>query len=222
MDNKLIPIGSDLNDYIETGEFFLEGAYAYENTPLGYGFDSYFSRLEVIKQFRDDRPYVEQRLTFKTNFITFSREWDGQKWSFWIQHLNMNNALNYFYPIGAVYMSYEPTHPGQLFGGGWVEIKGVFPYFNSGTEKGGSNTQALNITHLPSHSHKIKDDYQVWGIKQEKGLVKEGADIDGVGKYYSSTKEDSEWIIETEAVGTGNPYNNMPAYQTFYAWRRVE
>lgn len=218
----LIPVGSDLNDYTETGYYCLESANNYNNIPLGHGFDSFFSRLDIVKQFRSDRPFIEQRLTFKNNFITFTREWDGNDWSLWIQHLNTNNALNFFYPIGSVYISYEPTHPGELFGGGWVEIKGVFPYFNSGIEKGGSNTHTLTVAEMPSHNHSFNNDFQIWGTKIEKGIIEAGADLNGSGKEYGATSETSEWIKTTDYTGEGNEHNNMPAYQTFYAWRRVK
>ena len=53
------------------------------------------------------------------------------------------------FPVGFVYSSMNSTSPASTFGGSWTEIKGRFPYFNAGTNTGGSST----------HSHSLSSGY---------------------------------------------------------------
>ena len=114
------------------------------------------------------------------------------------------------YPVGAVYISYNSKSPAELFGGTWTPITGVFPYFNAGTAKGGSNTHTLIIAEMPSHNHKEAG----WNISYKDGISKVGAS----GSVYSWGANNG---YSTDATGGGGAHNNMPAYQTFYAWRRT-
>lgn len=114
------------------------------------------------------------------------------------------------YPIGAVYISYEPTSPAELFGGTWTPITGVFPYFNAGTGTGGSNTHTLTIAEMPSHSH--------------SATFETTADKLGGGSTYARFNNNgtpTDGIVNIGNTGGGQAHNNMPAYQTFYAWRRI-
>ena len=114
------------------------------------------------------------------------------------------------YPVGAVYISYNSTSPAELFGGTWTPITGVFPYFNAGTAKGGSNTHTLTIAEMPSHNHTEAG----WNISYKDGISK----VAGSGSVYSWGANNG---YSTDATGGGGAHNNMPAYQTFYAWRRT-
>lgn len=121
------------------------------------------------------------------------------------------------YPVGALYISYASTSPASLFGGTWTAITGRFPYFNAGTGTGGSNTHTLTGTQMPSHYH---------------GVVRE-QDGDWAGYWQSNASGGGLWWIvsngtpganrglKTTSVGGGGSHNNMPAYQTLYAWRRT-
>ena len=61
------------------------------------------------------------------------------------------------YPVGSIYISYNSTNPGNLFGGTWENygngrvLKGI----NSGTagQTGGSDTVTLTTANLPAHTH---------------------------------------------------------------------
>ncbi len=61
------------------------------------------------------------------------------------------------YPVGSIYISYNSTNPGTLFGGTWENygngrvLKGI----NSGTAgtTGGSSTVTLSTSNLPAHTH---------------------------------------------------------------------
>lgn len=112
------------------------------------------------------------------------------------------------YPVGAVYISYVSTSPASLFGGTWTAITGRFPYFNAGTATGGSNTHTLTVAQMPSHTHSYGNfftqryDWVSGGVQQ----IASGVDDLSSGLQYT---------------GGGAAHNNMPAYQTLYAWRRT-
>ena len=65
--------------------------------------------------------------------------------------------INKIYPVGSIYISYNSTNPGTLFGGTWENygngrvLKGI----NSGTAgtTGGSETVTLSMTNIPAHTH---------------------------------------------------------------------
>lgn len=112
------------------------------------------------------------------------------------------------YPIGAVYISYVSTSPASLFGGTWTAITGRFPYFNAGTATGGSNTHTLTVAQMPSHTHNYGNYFT-----QRYDWVSNGV------QQIASGVDDR--VSGLEATGGGQAHNNMPAYQTLYAWRRT-
>lgn len=116
------------------------------------------------------------------------------------------------YPVGCVYISYEPTSPASLFGGTWTAIKGRFPYFNAGTATGGSNTHTLTVSEMPPHKH--SGTRTISGIDSPNGY--DNWRLVGGGEENYNTFEN--W---TNLTGGGESHNNMPAYQTLYAWRRT-
>lgn len=111
------------------------------------------------------------------------------------------------YPVGAVYISYNSTSPASLFGGSWTAITGRFPYFNAGTGTGGSNTHTLTTTEMPSHSHTLAGYGYAW--------VAAGA------ANVNANSSSKVGTISCASTGGGGSHNNMPAYQTLYAWRRT-
>ncbi len=113
------------------------------------------------------------------------------------------------YPVGAVYMSWSSTSPASLFGGSWVAITGRFPYFNAGTGAGGSNTHTLTVNEMPSHAHMPSSG----GVFITSGAA--DAMNFAAGNYHRSHEQYTSW------VGGSGAHNNMPAYQTLYAWRRT-
>ena len=83
----------------------------------------------------------------------------------------------------------------------------MFPYFNAGTETGGSNSQTLTVNQLPPHKHNITHFMSDGGSGGNWTIVYGKHNING--------------MIWTDETGSGAPVNNMPAYQTLYAWRRT-
>lgn len=117
--------------------------------------------------------------------------------------------LDNVYKIGYVWVSYKDESPSGIVGGTWTPITGVFPYFNAGTSTGGSNTQTLTVSQIPSHNHKLR---LAWFNSSGKGIS---------DTYSSKTNAQVDTGGTTGNAGGGQPHNNMPAYQTLYAWRRT-
>lgn len=122
---------------------------------------------------------------------------------------NIQHMIDELFGVGYVWISYTNTSPASLIGGTWTPITGRFPYFNAGTGTGGANSQTLSIAQMPAHKHKL-------GLQFGNDWVE--------NSWNWSVSSSSMFVTEaeTESVGGGQPYNNMPAYQTLYAWRRVE
>lgn len=121
------------------------------------------------------------------------------------------------FPVGSVYIAYNSTSPASRFGGTWTAITGRFPYFNAGTGTGGSNTHTLTVEQLPSHTHPL-DAKNTSSEANNYGLQLGG----GFGNrvWVNNNGTPINWYKQGGA-GSGKSHNNMPAYQTFYAWRRT-
>lgn len=125
------------------------------------------------------------------------------------------------YPVGCVYISYEPTSPASLFGGTWTAIKGRFPYFNAGTATGGSNTHTNTLGEMVIHSHGYKIALNGTQHSYEASVL--AAEGYTWGTYWQDQPTDGKPYDADliEEAGGGASYSIMPAYQTLYAWRRT-
>lgn len=134
--------------------------------------------------------------------------------------------LDNVFKVGYVWMSYTDTSPSGLIGGTWTPITGRFPYFNAGTATGGANSLALSTEQMPRHIHTTEamHDASYW-----LGYNSYGDTSAAAGVAYSTITNQyaikvSNKITTTnlnEYRGSGSSFNNMPAYQTLYAWRRT-
>ena len=75
---------------------------------------------------------------------------------------NINNTFLKAYPIGSIYISYNNTNPGTLFGGTWesfgsgrtlVGINSSDTDFDTVGKTGGEKTHTLTVAEMPSHTH---------------------------------------------------------------------
>lgn len=117
--------------------------------------------------------------------------------------------LNYVYKVGYVWISYISISPASILGGTWVAITGRFPYFNAGTSTGGANSHTLSINEMPNHQHELRNVY----MANYKGSKPEA--------HTTGWAHHSEGPVYTNYRGGNAAHNNMPAYQTLYAWRRT-
>ena len=119
------------------------------------------------------------------------------------------SALTYM-PVGYVYISWSSTSPASMFGGSWTAITGRFPYFNAGTGTGGSNSHTLSINELPNHTHNFHMPFSTVWTGNGGGAI--------AGHVTKNTVLETDYV---KASGGSQSHNNMPSYQTLYAWRRT-
>ncbi len=127
--------------------------------------------------------------------------------------------LNNVYKVGYVWTSYVDESPSGIVGGTWTPITGVFPYFNAGTETGGSNSHIMTVAELPAHTHTASAN------------PNHGTGSSGIcWNVVAETQQYGMWIYNgacsqtTKAVentGGSQPFSTMPSYQSLYAWRRI-
>ena len=123
--------------------------------------------------------------------------------------------LDNVFKVGYVWLSYTNTSPSGLVGGTWTPITGVFPYFNAGTGTGGANSYSLTESQLPKHRHFNWLDVNPYKTSNEpmNMISAEGYTWKLAGNKYAE--------MYTSFSGASSAVNNMPAYQTLYAWRRT-
>ena len=149
----------------------------------------------------------DNNMTDPDYFCVFTHNWEDAGYT------TKNDILKLVYPVGAVYVSWSPTSPASLFGGTWTPITGCFPYFNAGIGTGGSNSQTLSVANLPSHSHTLDSALIKYTTSGANLRVNGGADFLCLHSIDAANS--------TGAAGSGSALNNMPRYQTLYAWRRT-
>ena len=76
----------------------------------------------------------------------------------WIKQQFQTSGALAAYPVGSVYMSFNNTDPGRLFGGTWQPLNEgrVLICANStytAGSTGGESTHKLTVNEMPSHNH---------------------------------------------------------------------
>lgn len=120
-----------------------------------------------------------------------------------------------------MYISFDPTDPGTLYGGTWERLKKVF-LFAADDDKytvgssGGEETHTLTVDEMPNHHHSmpIASDWtggtannNYWSYQMN------GKTADGIGEWATPNG--------TGFTGSNMPHNNMPPYLSVYMWKRV-
>ena len=137
--------------------------------------------------------------------------------------------VDLIYPVGSIYMSVNETNPEVLFGGTWQKIRDRFLLCSSSNypagSTGGEATHTLTASEMPSHNGHLSAGI-VGTAPYEKGNYKgylnsstmtAFGDIGRGWNVYS----DNEMQPASEAVGGGQPHNNMPPYLAVYTWKRT-
>lgn len=113
------------------------------------------------------------------------------------------------YPVGSIYIAYNHTNPGTLFGGTWVRMTGGFLWASNATDTigqtGGEKTHTLTVNELPSHSHGSVYSQHASGTKDKAWYNTSGSSV-----AYGAV-----------ATGGGAAHNNMPPYIQVSIWRRT-
>jgi hypothetical protein len=113
------------------------------------------------------------------------------------------------YPVGSIYIAYNHTNPGTLFGGTWVRLTGGFLWASQAGDTigqtGGESEHTLTVDELPSHTHGSVYSGNASGTKSHAWLASGG----------------SSMAYGTVATGGGAAHNNMPPYIQVSIWRRT-
>ena len=144
-----------------------------------------------------------------------------------------------YYPIGAVYMSTEPTDPSVFFGGVWTKIQGRFLWATNNTPKtqGGSRTTdgssasktgSTKLTAaqsgLPAHRHYVQtfpyggSDPSYYCISQQPGYNVD-PNTNWRGGYAAENSAQSASEGHTHSMSHTHTY--MPPYFEVYMWYRI-
>lgn len=152
-----------------------------------------------------------------------------------------SKVLDKTHPVGSLYWSSNPTNPGSLFGGTWVQIKDKFILAAGDKYKNGATGGSADAV-VVSHTHSIP---QLSGTTNETGehthdfKWKQATTIDGAhNRWYTCTAPDEvssrnelgagkhTHTVTTNASTTGSQGvsgtgKNMPPYETYYCWKRT-
>lgn len=121
------------------------------------------------------------------------------------------NLLSIVYPIGSIYMSFSNISPASIVGGTWSKIENRFLYCSNDTTTGGENEHTLTIEEIPSHQHGNSAN---WKWECSTGFT--------TGIYHIQSINGGNATTATDYyTGGSQPFNNMPAYQSIYCWRRT-
>lgn len=158
---------------------------------------------------------------------------------------NYKNLLDLVYPIGALYISFEPASPANLFGGTWIQMTtGVLRASNNTVTAGSDdmivpyhNHSASSGTQSVNHSHTVNNELLVW---EESGGTKSyvswtpnltfgwssnrmlGPSTDkyrAITTSIESTKHTHS--VTVNYAGSSVTEANLPRYQNVYVWRRT-
>lgn len=112
------------------------------------------------------------------------------------------------YPVGSIYLAYNHTNPGTLFGGTWARIENAFLWATGATgtigQTGGERTVTLTEAQMPKHNH--------GGTYTNAGEARTHAWLASGG---------SAMGYDTVEAGGGQAHNNMPPYIQVSVWRRT-
>ena len=131
------------------------------------------------------------------------------------------NALDLFYPVGAVYLANASTSPSSLFGGTWQRCTdgGMVGIYGapSNTTLGTGGSRFITVQQLPPHTHRIfgwpnKGSYAGNGL-----LPIQNTTYGSIG--YNNNFSQYLDIPMTNSSSAGNAY--IPANRSFYLWYRT-
>ncbi len=156
----------------------------------------------------------------------------------------INLDFDLIYPVGSIYMSVSNTNPSLLFGGTWVAITDRFLIGASNTyqvsSEGGSNTAALNVNNIPSHSHSVNINTSSAGNHNHSSTTRQCMGGTNQNNYtvmrpygWSAGPDGSQIGTDTTGnhthnvsgntgnTGSGESFSIMPPYLAVYIWKRT-
>lgn len=141
-------------------------------------------------------------MPYRRGGASYSRYYTAGAWTAW-----ESDALA-AWPVGSIYLAYNHTNPGTLFGGTWTRIQNAFLWAttSSGTigQTGGEQTVTLTEAQMPKHNH--------GGTYTNAGTARTHAWL---------TSNGSAMGYDSVEAGSGEAHNNMPPYIQVSVWRRT-
>ena len=134
--------------------------------------------------------------------------------------------VDFFYPVGSIYISSKPANPSALFGGTWQQIKDMFILAAGDTyaagSTGGEATHTLTVNEMPSHEHGLVGGSHtyLWGDGVGTVNIANATANAGATSGNRLYTIQNEWN-KTYQSGGGAAHNNMPPYITRYVWERI-
>lgn len=141
------------------------------------------------------------------------------------------------YPVGALYISSDPTNPQELFGGVWQRVaqgraivgidEGDSDFDTAGKESG-SKDVTLSAAQMPVHGHAVNDPQH--SHVENSNQTSTGA-LRGWGAPDASTNQSTATGFSTAPAltgitiansGGGEAHPNVQPSKAFYIWQRIE
>ena len=135
----------------------------------------------------------------------------------WIKAANFYNEelRDFFYPVGAIYITVNNNNPGNFLGGTWVQFGQGRTLIGEGTGSDGTTSMTFSANGTGGeYKHKLtlqelpKDIWHSSSSKQTGGLKQ-------------AFNQGANSGINTLATNFDKPHNNVQPYVTVYFWRRT-
>ena len=142
-------------------------------------------------------------------------------------NLHRINIIDFYHPIGSIYMNVNEVDPAIFFGGTWEKIEDRFllasgSAFPNGTT-GGESQHTLSVNEMPAHGHDIRN----VGGSGTNGLCGVGTatGVDGNNWAFvdaaSDASNNASGVFGATNTGGGQPHNNMPPFVAVNVYVRV-
>lgn len=141
-----------------------------------------------------------------------------------IQQAYINGIMpaNRVYPVGAIYMSVDPTSPASLFGGTWERLKdrfllGAGDTYSAGTTGGSADAVVV------AHSHNQIRAYVGGGTAPvvSSSTVNIGTSTLPAINNDPAVVNNESGTLHTNEFGVDGTGKNMPPYLAVYMWKRI-
>lgn len=163
---------------------------------------SKFGPMETIIPWKDSSGGLPRQVIYEGRTRWTRIATSADVWGAW-----QSDAL-IAYPVGSIYIAYNHTNPGTLFGGTWERLENAFLWAAAanGTigQTGGEREHTLTVNELPAHNH--------GGTYTNAGAARTHAWLASNG---------SSMGYDTVSAGGGAAHNNMPPYIQVSIWRRT-
>lgn len=148
----------------------------------------------------------------------------------WELKVKGKRLLDLIYPVGSIYLSVNSASPDTLFGGTWARLEDVFLLAagakHAAGSTGGEESHTLTESEMPSHKGHLSAGI-AGTAPMGKGNYKGYLNLNVMtpfpeGNYRGwNVYNGNEMHPASEAVGGGQPHNNMPPYLAVYTWKRT-